>query len=389
MSDCKRVLVALTTRDFNQSERLKGIQAYLLTHPNLHVHFCLLTIGAPANLALVRKTVARFHPHGVLAHVFWKRSELPLDADVPLVNVGDVQPAYPTVMIDQVGMGRMAAEHLLAQHVEHYAFAAVSNRDYFTILRGRGFRQRLRQAGYPCHNFLDFAPFDHDKIPTDEKMCAWLTQLPKPIGIHAFTMDVAMRVLWACQEQELDIPKDVAVLAGLDKSALATAWTPTVSAIALDSSRQGYEGMRLLDRLMQGANPPSGPLLVPPIGIVQRQSSDVHGLRDPEVARMRQLIREQAHRPLAVKELLTHTPLSRSALERRFERHLAHSLHDEIVLAHMERAQRLLRETLLPVTKVAALSGYANYAVFSGAFRKHTGGRALEYRQQGVASKEP
>jgi LacI family transcriptional regulator len=98
------------------------------------------------------------------------------------------------------------------------------------------------------------------------------------------------------------------------------------------------------------------------------------------------LIREQAHRPLAVKELLAHTPFSRGTLEQRFEKYLGHSLHDEIVQAHMERAQRLLRETLLPVTKVAAQSGYASYAVFSVAFRKHTGMTALAYRQREVTA---
>ena len=102
--------------------------------------------------------------------------------------------------------------------------------------------------------------------------------------------------------------------------------------------------------------------------------------------RCRRLIRERAHQPVVVKELLAQTPLSRRVLERRFQKHLGHSLHDEIVLAHMERAQRLLRETAMPVTQVALLSGYANYAVFSVAFRKHTGMTALEYRQQGTAT---
>ena len=83
-----------------------------------------------------------------------------------------------------------------------------------------------------------------------------------------------------------------------------------------------------------------------------------------------------------MKELLAHTTLSRRALERRFSRNLGRSLHDEIVQARMERAQRLLRETLLPVTQVAAQVGYANYAGFSVAFRKQTGRSALDYRRQ-------
>jgi LacI family transcriptional regulator len=205
-----------------------------------------------------------------------------------------------------------------------------------------------------------------------------------PIGIHAVNMGVAVRVLWACQEQGLKVPEDVAILAGADNSALATAWTPSLSAIALDTPRVGYEAIRLLDQLMQGAKPPTRPLFIPPIEVVPRQSSDRRGTQDPEVVRIRRLIREQAHLPLVVKELLTHTPLCRSAIEQRFKRHLGRSLHDDIVLARMERAQRLLRETAMPVTQVAAQSGYANYAVFSVAFLKHAGMRALDYRRRSL-----
>jgi len=96
------------------------------------------------------------------------------------------------------------------------------------------------------------------------------------------------------------------------------------------------------------------------------------------------MIAAQPH--LSIKELLAHETHSRRTLERRFERHMDHSLHDEIVSMRMERAQRLLRKTPLPVTHVAAQSGYANYKVFAGVFRKHTGMSAMEYRQQGMAA---
>lgn len=411
MSSFKRVLVALNTWDFT-SGLLKGIQSYALLQPNLHLHFCLLVTEAPEDVRLVRNMIAHFHPHGVLARVFWKRSELRLDAGVPLVGVGDrLRPAYPTVMLDQEGGGRMVADHLLAQGVEHfafaamssggagivaalagveqkqYAFAAASSRDYNVNLRWKGFQGRLLQAGQTCHRFEDFEPVRHDAMPTHARLNAWLTQLPLPIGIHAYNMGVAVRVLWACQELGLKVPNDVALVAGQDQIALATAWTPSLSALDFNSMRAGYESMRLLDRLMRGDAPPAKPMLVPPVGVVPRQSSDLRGMRDGEIARIRRLVRERSHQPLAVKEVLAFSALSRSALERRFQKHLSHSLHDEIVLARMERAQRLLRETLLPATQVAAQSGYANYAVFSVAFRKHTGMTALKYRQQGMVAR--
>ena len=181
------------------------------------------------------------------------------------------------------------------------------------------------------------------------------------------------------------MPGDVAVVGGQDIPALSTAWEPTISAIEFDRAQVGREALRLLDRLMAGGHPPAGRLLIPPVGLAARQSSDVRGARDPEVARVRRVIREQAHRPIAVKELLAAGQLSRRALERRFRQTVGHSLHDEIVRERIARSQRLLRMTALSTKEVAAQCGYANYAVFSVAFRRQTGLTATAFRRQCAA----
>ena len=385
MSKRKRVLVALRPSDFSMTDVLKGLNSYLLTHPDLNAHFCLLSPEMGATAQTLRTMIESSHPDGVLAHVFWKRSELRLAPGSPLVNLNDDRPPYPTVMVDQKRAGQMVAEHLLEQDIPHYAFASLSSRYDYARLRWEGFNGRLLQSGHTCHKLDTIGHSRRDQPISDDELCAWVAQLPKPVGIHAAEMGVAMRILWASQALRLRVPEDLALVGGQDTPALAMAWNPQLSAMDLDFTHVGYESMRLLDRLMRGDRPPAKPLLVPPKEIVARLSSDVRGTRDPEVARMRQLIREHAHRPLAVKELLAHTPLSQSALERRFQKKLGHTLHDEIVQAHMERAQRLLRETLWPIAKVAAQSGYSNYAVFSVTFRKHAGMTALAYRQQGMA----
>jgi LacI family transcriptional regulator len=386
MPDRKRVLVALRLSDFNLTGMLKGLQSYLLTHPNLSARFCLLAPEMGTTVHMLQTMNARTHPDGVLTSAFLGRSELRLDAGTPLVNLNsDLPSEYPSVWPDQKRAGQMVAEHLLEQDIPHYAFASLG-RHYYAKLRWEGFHGRLLQAGHTCHKLDDFIHSRRDRPVTDDELCAWVAQLTKPVGIHAVEMAMAMRILWASQELRLRVPEDLALVGGQDTPALAMAWDPQLTAVDLDFAHVGYECLRLLDRLMRGKPPPVAPMLLPPKGIVARPSSDVRGTRDPEVARIRQLIREQAHRPLAVKELLARTPFSRGTLEQRFEKHLGHSLHAEIVLAHMERAQRLLRETLMPVTQVAALSGYANYAVFSVAFRKHTGMTALAYRQREVTA---
>ena len=54
----------------------------------------------------------------------------------------------------------------------------------------------------------------------------------------------------------------------------------------------------------------------------------------------------------------------------------------------LQKAQRLLRETTLPVSDVAAEVGYANPAKFSSAFKKRFGVSPTEYKKRQAESEE-
>ena len=384
MPATKRILIALNTDEVMYGG-LGGIQSYARSHPHLRIELCLLDNMSPAPGRDLRRMIAKFRPDGALASIFWPSAARGIGRQIELINISDyVRTRLPSVFIDQHRMGVLAAEHLLAQGLPHYAFAAMTGRGYGAELRWQGFRDRLQQDGHTCLFFDDFLPLAAAQRLMDSDLRAWVAQLPKPVGIHAVYLNLAVRILWACQELDLKVPEEVAVIGGQDHPSVATVWTPTVSAIAIDRAQVGFEALRLLDHVLHGGRPPTAPVLLPPGEVMARQSSDFRGMRDPEVARLRRVIAAQPH--LSIKELLGHTTLSRRTLERRFERHMDHSLHDEIVSMRIERAQRLLRETPLPATQVAAQSGYGNYTVFSVAFRKQTGMSALEYRRQGMTA---
>jgi LacI family transcriptional regulator len=381
MPAAKRILAALSNDELMIGHSLGGIQAYARAHPHLRLELCLLDTLSPDPGLDLQRMIARIRPDGVLASIFWPTTARGVNPRLALVNISDfVRTRLPTVFTDQQRMGVLAAEHLLAQDIPHYAFAAVAGRGYGAELRWRGFRDRLRQDGRTCRLFDDFRPRPVAKRLTDADLRDWVEQLPKPVGIHTVYLNLAVRILWACQELELQVPEEVAVIGGQDHPAVATGWIPTVSAIAIERSQVGFEAMRLLDGLLHGDRPPTAPVLLPPGEVVARQSSDFRGTRDPEVARIRRSI--AAHPQVRVKELLAHATLSRRTLERRFERQMQHSLHDEIVAARMAEARRLLRQTALPVTQVARQVGYASYAVFAAAFRRRVGATTTTYRRQ-------
>lgn len=383
MTAQKRVLVALNEHALVQADLIQGLGHYAMLHPHLTLHVHLFLTDPASDRRLLRRMVRHLRPDGVLASVFWQVGNLPLPAGTKLVNLADFpRPDCPTVMNDQELAGRMAAEHLLEQGLSHYAFAAVSGGDYGAACRWRGFRTRLREAGHDALLFDEFVTRKHETSITDEALLAWVMRLPKPVGIHTHVLSWAARIAWSCREAGLRLPGDAALIGGQDNPALAAAWGPMISGIEFDRAKVGYEGLRLLDRLMHGRSAPTAPILIPPKRLVLRASSDFKGSKDPEVARIRQWIRDNAHRPLTVKDLMAHTSLSRRTLERRFAAQTGRGLHEEIRTLRMERAQALLRETALPLTQVAARSGYANYVTFTLAFRRSTGMTASAFRRR-------
>jgi len=381
----------LSSEDIAEGAILRGIMAYQEAHPYLRVEFCLVDVRTPHPGQKLREHLAVVRPNGVLASLFWHEPRHDfLCPGRPLVNVGDYhQTSFPTVMVDQAYIGEHAAEHLMKLELPNYAFISLTGRGYGVRMRWRGFRNRLARAGHTCLLFDSDYPKTAQQLD-EEDIKEWVERLPKPIGIHAVYLSLALRVSWACRSLGVRIPEDVSLIGGQDFPMVAEAWTPTISSLSVNRAVVGYKAMHLLDRLLHdGKKPPTTPTLVRDIVVMPRQSSDVLATRDPAVARVRKIIVEQANHPMVIKELLEHTSFSfsRRTLERRFERQMGHSLHDEIVAARMAIAERLLRQTLLRPTEVARQTGYASYRVFATAFKKqHAGLTATSFRRQHMAT---
>ena len=93
-------------------------------------------------------------------------------------------------------------------------------------------------------------------------------------------------------------------------------------------------------------------------------------------------IREHACDGIRVADVLRVVPLTRRVLEHRFQKFVRRTLHAEIIRIRMDRAARLLAETELPLTEIAAKSGFADAEYLSVAFKKYTGASPRAYRQQ-------
>jgi LacI family transcriptional regulator len=190
-------------------------------------------------------------------------------------------------------------------------------------------------------------------------------------------------LLNACQRVDIAVPEELAVIGVDDDALVCNLCQPPLSSVVPNAERVGYEAAALLDRMMSGEIPPAQPLLIPPVRITIRQSSDVLAIEDAVVAAAVRFIRERACQGCGMKDLLRHIPMSRSLLERRFRQYLGRSPQAEIRAVQLKRVKQLLSESDLPLDQISPLAGYAHPEYMSVVFKRETGQTPGQYRSAG------
>ena len=176
------------------------------------------------------------------------------------------------------------------------------------------------------------------------------------------------------------MPEEVAVL-GVDNDELLCALTPPpLSSIIPNPQRAGWEAAALLAVLMKGGKVAPGPLLVAPLGVAVRQSTEVLAVDDPQVARALRYIREHACEGIGVADVLRQCPMARRALEARMKALLGRTPHEEIQRVQLNRVKELLSGTDLALAQIAERAGFKHTEYLSVVFKREIGLPPSAYR---------
>src|SRR5581483_8957361 len=98
--------------------------------------------------------------------------------------------------------------------------------------------------------------------------------------------------------------------------------------------------------------------LIPPVGVVTRQSSDILAVGDSKIAAALRYIREHACEGIRVSDVLRQCPMARRALETRFRQLLGRTPRQEILRVQLNRVKELLVGTEMPVWEIAERTGF-------------------------------
>jgi len=375
-------------------ELLMGIAKYLRIHGPWSVEF---EEGDPSEQLPI--WFGRWKWDGIIARVATPAmAEAIGRSGAPVVDLSGSLPdaRFPWIRSDEQTVGHLAAEHLIERGFKNFAFCGLNGKDW-SDLRRASFEARVVQAGFSCQAFKNPDPMRSFSASDDEghgerherDLMSWLQSLPKPCGLMACNDARGRQILNCCREAGLAVPDEVAVI-GVDKDQIFCELSDLpLSSVILNTQQIGFEAAALLARLMAGERAVPSSILVKPIGVMARQSTDVLAIDDRHIAAALRHIRERACDGLDVESLLKAVPLSRSVLERRFSQVLGISPKAEILRVRLERVCRLLAESELPLAEVAHKTGFEHPEYMSRLFKKKMGITPGEFRKHAGSNRLP
>lgn len=359
---------------------LRGIKRYSQQQRNWVFGMAAKTEDLPTMLKV-------WKPAGVVAFVYIdEKVELLEKLKTPVVSIANVreQHTIPTVSVDDIRVGRTAAQYLMQRGFCHFGFVGFPRYNY-SNQRQEGFEQTLAEEGFTSAIYHDTHWPDAASVwcwTSEKKIEKWLSQLPKPCALFAANDAISLRLSEICRQMNLRIPEEIALLGVDDDDLFCNLANPQLSSVQIPLEQIGYETAWLLDQLMQGHKPPDKPILLPPMNVHTRQSTDIKLLDDPELAQAIQFIHDHAHEPITMEDVLNELQLSRRSLERKCQSTLGRSPLQELIRVRVQMAQNLLSQTQLPISRIAQQSGFASSKQFCTMFHKKTGMTPTDYRQQ-------
>jgi LacI family transcriptional regulator len=287
---------------------------------------------------------------------------------------------------DPESIARLAADFFQRAGFGHFAFCGYPG-VFFSDRRQAAFVRLLKQAGHEVRVYdgpggdPDYFLRERSSMEYEPDLRRWLAGLPNPVAVFACNDVRGQQIINACREGGIDMPGTVAVMGVDNDDMLCELSRPTLTSIEPDTRRIGHEAAALLTRLMAGRRVPAALVNIPPVRVVERQSTDTVPVEDPLVLRAMRLLREQACVGLTVEEVCVKLDCSRTTLDNLFRSRLGHTVSAELIRMRLNRAIQLLRDTDQPLGQIARRCGLPSVAYLCRFIRRETGKTPGQFRQ--------
>lgn len=316
-------------------------------------------------------------PDGIVAMVTEQNRHLYEQSNIPIVNASAqlLESRWPQITSDDRTIGHLAARFFLDRGFRRFLVSGIAAHGY-AVERAAGFVQTVRDAGLEAE--VSWA----GAFVAREELLELIRHIRPPVALFASNDIRAQRILQLFKDEGIRVPEDVAVLGVDDDDIMCRMCPPPLSSIRTHPRRIGFECARVLDRLLRGETIDERRVRVPPLGIVERQSTDVYAVEDRELADMLKWVQEHIAEGINVDSLITRFGQTRRGLEKRFMRNLGRTPLTEIRRARLDLTRKLLVDTNLPMPQVASRAGFADAKTMGMIFRKFEHTTPTAYRRE-------
>ena len=281
---------------------------------------------------------------------------------IPVVNLSTEcrEKGFPTVIPDNAEIGRMAAQHLLTLGLRHFSYWGIN-----------------------IQFEPDNLPWEGRWVNVRENIIQELQCLPKPIGIFAKDDMLGSNIIRICNELDILVPDEVAVMGTNADEVFCQICTPPLSSVAYPGERVGYQAASLLSSMMRGARVADDYVMPIPIHeLVARESTNTLAVDDPVVAEAVHYIRSRAPvYPIRVSEIVSQSRLSHSGFNKNFLKQMGHTPKEEIKRVRLARLQTLLKNTGDKISQVASEMRFESPEELTRFFKRETGFAPKDYRK--------
>jgi len=358
---------------------LRGIADYARLHGPWIVHF---SVDAPLRTVPPKD---QWDGDGIIAQPHQNQELIKqlADSGLPVVTLSGPPGTggFPAVRPNQEAVPQLAIDHFRQRGFTRFAYVGSPSERQWPRT-GEMFKQLCEDAGFTCVTYeasYDSALHSPHRLAP---LADWLKSLKKPTALLAGNDARARETLDAARLAGLHVPEEIAVLGVNDDELICELANPPLSSIMHNARRVGHEAAAMLDRLMDGQKVTKD-VVIDPVGVRSRQSTDLLAIEDPEIATAVRFIRENACAGIRVDDVLDQIPLSRRAMETRFRHAVGRPPHMEIRRVQLERVKELLVNSDYKLEKIADMTGFSSAQYLAGLFHRVVGVTPGSWRSNG------
>ena len=377
-----KIAVLLDISRAYERELLTGITNYNKLHDKFTFFFYSPKYVHSAHEDSVIDRIIAWQPQGIFTREIGGIKHL-LGLNIPTViapNAG-LFDNHINLWGDGYEMGRMVADHFISKGYKNFAFFGFKDFQW-SLDRHKGFLECINKKGYVTSEFIfDNANLLWEDLP--EKLIEWLATLKRPCAIFSSTDELNIPLLEAAKESGIKVPDDLSII-GVDNDAMICEMTsPTLSSVDQNAVQAGFEAASALSRWIEYGQKPPGNIILPPVTIVTRNSTNALAVDDEHVRTALHYIANMApSEDISVDDVVKATVLSRRVLEKKFQVVIKSSILEEIRKTRIERIKFLLTNSELSIQQIAYELNFNNFDNITRYFKQSTGLKPLEYRNK-------